>query len=269
MSFAVTFGSVGDIIAVTQIVAQIIHALSDSTGSAVRYQQLLEELHSLTRALNHLDRLSSRSSNAPESIGTSRSAIGSSTNDAKPASEETLDSIKFAAAACRRPLEAFQKKIQKYKKALAGDAAKFDDDEDEESNATAAAAVMTKSLNKFDLKKKLGSATRKVEWEFAMKSEVQKLQNYLSLHVGTINMLLAEYGIDTMELESAATQASRDKMKELIEGTQKAVDRVSGNLDAQTAVIKSASSTVEKLLGTVTQWDVPWKMMSDMVSKIW
>jgi hypothetical protein len=92
MSFAFTFGSVGDIIAVTQIVAKIISALNDSRGSAVGYPQLFAELRSLQKALDHLNKLSTCGG-----------------RDVKP-----LDSIKFATAACRRPLEAFQKKFEKY-----------------------------------------------------------------------------------------------------------------------------------------------------------
>jgi hypothetical protein len=51
MSFAFTFGSVGDIIAVTQIVAKIISALNDSRGSAVEYQQLFENCGRFRRRL--------------------------------------------------------------------------------------------------------------------------------------------------------------------------------------------------------------------------
>src|ERR1700722_1152589 len=108
MSFAFTFGSEGDIIAVTQIVAQIISALNDSRGSAVEYQQLFAELRSLQKALDHLNKLSTRNE-----------------RDAK-----TLDSIKFAAAACRCPLEAFQKKIKKYHRYLGGDIVNSDSSDD-------------------------------------------------------------------------------------------------------------------------------------------
>src|ERR1700730_13003801 len=96
MSFAFTFGSVGDIIAVTQIVAKIISALNDSRDSAVEYQQLFAELRSLQKALDHLNKLSTCGG-----------------RDVK-----TLNSIKIATAACRRPLEAFQKNIEKYHRFL-------------------------------------------------------------------------------------------------------------------------------------------------------
>jgi hypothetical protein len=245
MSFAFTFGSVGDIIAVAQLVAQVISALSESEGSAMEYQLLVAELHSLQKALNHLDKLSTRSG----------------------CDIKTLESIKFAAAACQRPLAAFHQKIQKYNKYLGGVA--VDPNDSSNDGAPSRAESTGRDKHMFSLKKKVGSAARKIQWEFAMKSEVQKLQNYLNLHVDTINTLLAVHGIETMALDSAARQDSHNKLKELIDVTQKSLDRVSGNLDAQAAMVRSTSNIVEKLLGVVTEWNAPWKIIGDMVSKIW
>jgi hypothetical protein len=47
----ITFGSVGDIIAVGQIAVQLVQALSDSRGSTKEYRELMRELQMFDQAL--------------------------------------------------------------------------------------------------------------------------------------------------------------------------------------------------------------------------
>ncbi len=51
MSFGISFGSVGDLIAVGQIAWSLAQALSDSQGSAKEYQGLMKELEIFNNAL--------------------------------------------------------------------------------------------------------------------------------------------------------------------------------------------------------------------------
>jgi hypothetical protein len=53
----ITFGSVGDIIAVCLIIKDLINALDDSRGSASAYQKVITDLRILERALLELDLL--------------------------------------------------------------------------------------------------------------------------------------------------------------------------------------------------------------------
>jgi hypothetical protein len=48
---SITFGSVGDIIAVGQIAWSLAQALTDSKGSAKEYQGLIKELRAFERAV--------------------------------------------------------------------------------------------------------------------------------------------------------------------------------------------------------------------------
>jgi hypothetical protein len=48
---SITFGSVGDIIAVGQIAWSLAQALTDSKGSAKEYQDLVKELRAFERAV--------------------------------------------------------------------------------------------------------------------------------------------------------------------------------------------------------------------------
>jgi hypothetical protein len=129
MPFALTFGSIGDIITISQIIAQLIKALSDSKASAAEHHQLLTELTSLQKALNHLDLLWSSQSNASDSNASDSNASDSNASDSNASDsnvvsqrprKEILDSIKFAALACRQPLEIFLNLIQKYNNAMSG-----------------------------------------------------------------------------------------------------------------------------------------------------
>ena len=47
----ITFGSVGDIIAVSQIARSLVRALNDAKGSAKEYQELLKELQAFDQAI--------------------------------------------------------------------------------------------------------------------------------------------------------------------------------------------------------------------------
>jgi hypothetical protein len=54
VSMSITFGSVGDIIAVVQIAWSLAKALADSAGSAKEYQDLIKELQTFDEALLHV-----------------------------------------------------------------------------------------------------------------------------------------------------------------------------------------------------------------------
>ena len=86
--------SAGDVLAVGKLVKDIITCLDNAGGSRIEYQELLRELDLLQHALRHLEKLSSQSQ---------------STN---------LDSIKYAALSCKRPLEQFLGKARKYERSL-------------------------------------------------------------------------------------------------------------------------------------------------------
>lgn len=51
MSFCITFGSIGDIIAVGQIAISLVKALRSGCGSAKEYQSLVRELENFDKAL--------------------------------------------------------------------------------------------------------------------------------------------------------------------------------------------------------------------------
>ncbi|THV53491.1 hypothetical protein BGAL_0049g00260 [Botrytis galanthina] len=91
-----SFGfSIGDFIAVGEVITTLIKGLRETAGSKSDYQELVRELQSLEKALKHVD-----------NVGTSKGSMAG------------LDGVKCAALLCRYPLEEFLKKISKYKNAL-------------------------------------------------------------------------------------------------------------------------------------------------------
>jgi hypothetical protein len=155
--------------------------------------------------------------------------------------EQILDSIRFSAVTCRQPLESFLKKIKKYDTSL---------------NATSA-------------RNKLRAFPRKLQGQFSMKEECQRLQSYLNLHLSSINALLLQYGLDTMELEGKAAVESSNEVKGLILAAREKIDQVSGDLSLQGQLITQTNGVIEKLIATTAEWSGPWKALHEMVSRIW
>ncbi|KAJ4353517.1 uncharacterized protein N0V89_005247 [Didymosphaeria variabile] len=91
----VTFGSVGDIIAVCILVKDCVDALSETRGSAAEYQAVVRELYILEKALLEV-------------------GILSRTHAVTPELNNLFSSITTAIDQCRKSLEAFKAKIKPY-----------------------------------------------------------------------------------------------------------------------------------------------------------
>jgi len=55
MSFGITFGSIGDLIAIGEIAWMLAKSLNESRGSAKEYQALAKELRTFDKALLQVD----------------------------------------------------------------------------------------------------------------------------------------------------------------------------------------------------------------------
>jgi hypothetical protein len=215
-----SFGfSVGDFVTVGSLIADIICSLQEVGGSKSEYQELLRELESLKHALSHLDKLH----------------VGAS-------SPTNLDSIKYAALSCRRPLEQFLANIKKY----------------------------DKSLGTWSQPGSLRSAADKVRWAFGQKNEIIKLQSYLNIHVGTINILLAEYGLEMINISSEKNEANQLHVRERLESTHQVIQWIRNSVSAQGFAIQTTSSMLSKLLEMVSgEVLTSLKSFGEMVSKVW
>jgi hypothetical protein len=214
-----SFGfSVGDFLAVGKLIADITNSLREAGGSTSEYQELLRELDSLNHALKHLNKLPTN---------------GASAN---------LESIKYAALSCRRPLEQFLRKIEKYEKAL---------------GIWGGANPIKKTADK-------------LRWAFGEKDEVTKLQSYLNIHIGTINILLAEHGLEKMNLAVEKGELDQLHIRERLENTKSLMQWIKESVIAQTATVQNTNSMLTKLFGMVSgELGSSLKSLGEMVAKVW
>jgi hypothetical protein len=219
--FDMSFGfSVGDFIAVGKLIKDISLCLQDMGGAKADYQELVRELECLQQALKHLDRLDH--------------------GRASPLSLQ-LDSIKYAALSCRRPLEQFLAKLRKHDKPL---------------------GIWSKAGA-------LASTSHKLQWSFGHKEEVQKLQGYLNIHVGTINILLAEHGLEKMDI--ASDKAAKDQLhiRERLEDTRSIVKSISGRMNAQALAVGATQNMTTRLCEMISgEFRTSWRTLGQMVAKV-
>lgn len=137
-------------------------------------------------------------------------------NDRDSARE--LDRLKCAALMCRLPLELFLKKIQKYENTLGVKSEWID--------ATVKKALMRTS------------------WAFSKKDEVQKLQSYLNIHIGTINMMLLQHGLEGLDVASTKFEEQESVVKKNNSMLSSLLEFVMGDMIVS---IKTLTSTVDQI----------------------
>ncbi|KAF2664238.1 hypothetical protein BT63DRAFT_104735 [Microthyrium microscopicum] len=215
-----SFGfSVGDVLAVGKLIVDVTTCLKDSKGAKPEYQDLLRELECLQKALQHLNEL--------------RSTDSVSTN---------VDSIKYAALSCRRPLEQFLTRIRKYESSL---------------------GVWSKGNS-------VKTAAAKLKWGFGgWHEEVRRLQSYLNVHVATINILLVEHGLEKIDIASGKSEVNHQNVQESIEQTHAAVANVGNSVAGQGALVKGMNTMLGRLFDAISgEFRTSLKSLGDMVAKV-
>jgi hypothetical protein len=153
------------------------------------------------------------------------------------------DSIKYAALSCRRPLEEFLAKLKRYEPLLGPRA--------------------------------MGSSWKtpvdKVRFLISEKNEIRKMQSYLSVHVGTLNILLAEHGLEIMNLTRESTQSQQLEIKDRLETTRGVLLHVQDSVAKQVAAVYNSASMLEKLYKLVNGeiWTSLSRLESLMASVWW
>ncbi|KAK3902573.1 hypothetical protein C8A05DRAFT_33716 [Staphylotrichum tortipilum] len=151
----------------------------------------------------------------------------------------TADSIKYAALSCRRPLEEFLGKLKRYEASLGPRA----------TGSTWKAPV------------------DKVRFRFGGSDEIRKMQNYLSVHIGTVNILLAEHGLETMNVAQEKTGAAQLAIRERLETTNGVLAQVRDSIVGQAAALYKATTLLEQLYNLVSgEIRTSWKRLEDNVA---
>ncbi len=216
MSFGL---SVGDFLAVGKLIADITSSLKEIGGSKCVYRDVVLELECLQKALVHLDRLQPQSNS------------------------QHVDSIKYAALSCKRPLEEFLANLRRYEASLG-------------PRATTGSSWK--------------APIDKVRFMAAQSDEIRKIQSYLSVHVGTLNIMLAEHGLETMNLAQEKTAADQLDIRKRIETTKGVLVQVRDSVARQAAAVLNTAALLEKLYNLVSgEICVLWKSLEGMVAAAW
>ena len=153
-----------------------------------------------------------------------------------------IDQIKCAALTCRYPLEEFLAKIQKYEKSLG----------------------LVNSIGK------IKDAGRKVQYAFGKKDEANTLRSYLNIHIGTINMLLLQQGLELLDVASEQTDKNQEGLRDIIEVSSRELREVRGNVEAQTLAVRENKSITQKLFWMVSgEIAAPLRSLGRTVAKVW
>lgn len=110
----------------------------------------------------------------------------------------------------------------------------------------------------------------KLRWAFGEKDEVRKLQSYLNIHIRTINILLAEHGLEMMSLASERGELDQLQIRERLENTKSLMQWIKDSVIAQTAVVQNNNSMLTELFRMVSgELCSSLKYLGEMVAKVW
>jgi len=155
---------------------------------------------------------------------------------------ESVKSIKCAALHCRQPLADFLAKIKKYDKSL---------------------GIWSRSnVGK--------AATDKLRWTFREKEDIGRLQTYLNIHVGTINMRLAELGLERMAMLDKNAEANALQARAQLGNAHSLLDSIKKDLPGQTLLLNSVHSMVGGLCKLVCgEIRASVQQIGQAVNKVW
>ena len=155
----------------------------------------------------------------------------------------TLDSVKCAALMCRLPLDSFLSRAKEQYESSLG----------VESSAG-----------------RLQSARHKLKWAGLKKDDVKKLRDYLSIHVGKINTLLAIHGLESFQSSLETTRAEHHQLAQQVQTVSGILSRVQGGLSAQLSLVQAASSCISRMFNLIVSDVVlPLKSLSEVASSVW
>lgn len=239
---AMSFGfSIGDTLAVGKLITTIVVCLREVDGSAAEYRLLVQELECLEQTLRRLDALRPVDAKVP--------------GDGGHREASSLDSIKVAALSCRHPLEQFLQGVRKKYGRSLGDA----------GHSSGAATARSGRVR---------AAVDKVRFAF-WRDDIQTFQSYLSVHIGTINMMLAEHGFERLD-RIASSMATKDEeesrriVKEKMADAQEISSNLQGSLFSQLGAVFNGQAVMNRLLRMMS-YDIRSTLSSieTTVAKLW
>ncbi|KAH3960392.1 hypothetical protein HBI73_176210 [Parastagonospora nodorum] len=130
-----------------------------------------------------------------------------------------VGAIKAAALICRHPLQDFLTRIKKYETSLGP-----------WSRAHAGKA-----------------AKDKLRWTLGERDDIRRLQTYLAIHLGTINTLLLEHGLEQMNLSEKKAEESVLQTHRKLDAAHTALQNIQKDATGQAIILR----TMQTMLGTL------------------
>ncbi|KAF4470697.1 aspartic ase precursor, partial [Fusarium albosuccineum] len=140
-------------------------------------------------------------------------------------SSPELDSIKHDALSCRQPLEEFLARIQKYSRSLST-----------QSKSNAIKGVIDK-----------------IGFLLNHRDDIRKLQTYLNVHLGSINVLLAKHGLNTVKLAADRCQTDHLQIKERLGTSTDLLSRIQTSIANQGPIISKTMSVAGMIFDILSE----------------
>lgn len=100
--------------------------------------------------------------------------------------------------------------------------------------------------------------------------EANRLRHYLNLHIGTINTLMLQNGLERLDVASEQSERNQEETKDRIETCIRELKEVKGNVEAQVLAVRENDSITHKLFGMVSgEIAASLKTLSQTVAKVW
>jgi hypothetical protein len=125
-----------------------------------------------------------------------------------------VDFIKYAAISCRLPLEQFLTKMKRYESSL---------------------GIWGRSTG-FKI------TIARFRWALNEKENIQRLQSYLHVHVGTINVLLTEHGLERMNIASEQAEMRHQRVRAQLDAVQTVLTNIDKSASTQTSALGNLQS---------------------------
>lgn len=127
-----------------------------------------------------------------------------------------------------------------------------------------------KSLGVGNSSGKIKDVGRKFGWAIGKREEANRLRDYLNIHIGTINMLLMQQGLEMLDVAAEQSDKNQEDLLNRLENSSKELREVRGDVQAQILAVKENNFMIRKLFRMVSGEVVAHvKALGEMVSKVW
>ncbi|MCJ1396035.1 hypothetical protein MMC18_008922 [Xylographa bjoerkii] len=117
---------------------------------------------------------------------------------------------------------------------------------------------------------KLLDLKRKTQWGLCKKKEMEKLQNYLSVHIGSINMLLMAHGLQILDLAMDRSAADHETLSSRLDASHAAIVDVKSASVEQTTILRHNASLLGQMFGIING-DILSQLnkLAGLAGKVW